>query len=412
MILLGRRCVDQDLDHQLADLLGDARLVVAFGRDHRRAAGADPQRLEGTGHRVGGELAATGTEAGAGDALELVQFLVAHVARVVGADRLEDVEDGDVAAVPVARGDRAAVEQDRGHVEPGQRHRAAGDRLVAGAEGDDRVELVPAGHQLDRVGDHLATDQRGLHPLSPHRHPVGDGDGVELHRRSAGREHTLLDVLGQGAQPEVAGHRLGPGVGDPDRRPAQRVVVEADPLHVSARVGAVGAVEDGGRAGSGEGGLSAVRTHARNLLGVLGHTREHLAALRAPEIPNVGSGEAEGIDRTRAGADATQASAHRLGGHDPGLARSLQRLVAVRQERRQRRGMSAARAVRGAIRMPLAGNLDQPFAIEEEVDQVLAMAAGDDDRLRSQLRACRGRDPPGLPPRPARSSRGPRGCSE
>ena len=47
---------------------------------------------------------------------------------------------------------------------------------------------------------------------------------------------------------EVAGHRLGPGVGDPDRRPAERVVVEADPLHVGARVGAVGAVEDGGRA--------------------------------------------------------------------------------------------------------------------------------------------------------------------
>ena len=259
--------VGEDPDHQLADFLGDGVLVVVFGRDHRRAAGADPQRLEGAGHRVGGELAAAGAGAGAGDALQLVQFLIAHVARVVGADRLEDVEDGDVAAVPVAGGDRAAVEQDRGDVEPGQRHRAAGDRLVAGAEGDDRVELVAAGHQLDRVGDHLAADQRGLHPLGAHRHPVGDGDGVELHRRAAGGADALFDVLGQGAEVEVAGHRLGPGVGDPDRRPAEGVVVEPDALHVGARVGAVGAVEDGRRAGTGKLGLSAVRAHGRNLQG-------------------------------------------------------------------------------------------------------------------------------------------------
>ena len=236
--------LDEDVQHQLADPLGDGPLVVVFGGHHRRAAGADPEGLEGTGHRVGGELAAAGPGAGARHALQLMQFLVAHVACVVGADRLEDVEDGDVAPVPVAGGDRAAVEDDRRNVEPGQRHRAARDRLVAGAEGDDRVELVAARHQLDRVGDHLAADQRGLHPLSAHRHPVGDGDGVELHRCAARRAHPLLDVLGEAAQMEVAGHRLRPGVGDPDRRPAERVVVEPDPLHVGARVGAVGPVED------------------------------------------------------------------------------------------------------------------------------------------------------------------------
>ena len=225
---------------------------LVFGGHHRRAAGADPQRLEGAGHRVGGELTAAGAGAGTGHALELVQFLVGHVAGVVGADRLEDVEDRHVAAVPVARSDRAAVEQHRGHVEPGQRHRATGDRLVAGADRDDRVELVAARHQLDRVGDHLATDQRGLHPLGAHRHPVGDGHGVELHRRAAGRPHALLDVLGEAAQVEVAGHRLGPGVGDADRRPTERLVVEADALHVGARVGAVGPVEDGAGARPGQ----------------------------------------------------------------------------------------------------------------------------------------------------------------
>src|SRR5260221_693801 len=138
--------------------LGDGSLLLAFGRHHRRAAGDDPQPLEGTGHRVGGELASAGAGAGTDDALELVQFLVGHLAGGVGADRLEDVDDGHIAAVPAARSDRAAVEQDRRHVEPGQCHRTARDRLVASAEADDRIELVAAGHHLDRVGDHLAAD--------------------------------------------------------------------------------------------------------------------------------------------------------------------------------------------------------------------------------------------------------------
>ena len=63
----------------------------------------------------------------------------------------------------------------------------------------------------------------------------------------AARTPSLI-VLGEAAQVEVAGHRLDPGVGDADRRPAERLVVEADPLHVGAGVGALGPVEDAGRA--------------------------------------------------------------------------------------------------------------------------------------------------------------------
>ena len=364
----------EDVDHQLADFLGDRLLVVVFGRDHRRAAGADPQRLEGAGHRVGGELAAAGAGAGAGDALQLVQFLVGHVAGVVGADRLEDVEDGDVAAVPVAGGDRAAVEQHRGHVEPGQRHRAAGDRLVAGAEGDDRVELVAARHQLDRVGDHLAADQRGLHPLRPHRHPVGDGDGVELHRRAAGGAHPLFDVLGQRPQVEVAGHRLGPGVGDPDRRPAERVVVEPDPLHVGARVGAVGAVEDdrGARAGKLGRGVA-------------------VGAHRPKSTERVSSASLRGCERDRRRrpgrprADPAQPVADRFGGE---LARAPRRPASGRSRARGRRparrsGCSPSRGRRRpGCRSP--GISTDLAAVVEDVDHLVAVAAGDHGGLRAQ----------------------------
>ena len=59
-----------------------------------------------------------------------------------------------------------------------------------------RVERA-AGDQLDRVGDDLAADQRGLHPCGAHRDAVGDRDRVELHRRAAGRPDPLLDVLGE-----------------------------------------------------------------------------------------------------------------------------------------------------------------------------------------------------------------------
>ncbi len=54
----------------------------------------------------------------------------------------------------------------------------------------------------------------------------------------------VLDLLGEAAQVEVARHRLGPGVGDADDRPLQRVVVEADALQVRARRRPVRAVED------------------------------------------------------------------------------------------------------------------------------------------------------------------------
>ena len=171
--------------------------------------------------------------------------------------------------------DRAAVEHQAGHVEPGQRHHAARDRLVAAREGDHGVEHVAAGDQLDRVGDHLAADQRGLHALGAHRDAVGDRDGVELHRGAAGGADALLDLLGQAAQVEVAGHRLGPGVGDADDRPLQGLVVEADALQVGARLRPVRAVEDDPAAAAGVAAAHFVRE------------RDLAAALPLGEAPQV-----------------------------------------------------------------------------------------------------------------------------
>ena len=124
------------------------------------ARGRDAEALDGDGHRVRREVAGARARAGAGDELQRVELVAADQAALFGADRLPDVLDRDVAR---AGAHRAAVEDDRGLVEPGERHQRGGHGLVAADEAHERVEVVRVGHQLDRVGDHLARDERRAH---------------------------------------------------------------------------------------------------------------------------------------------------------------------------------------------------------------------------------------------------------
>ena len=66
--------------------------------------------------------------------------------------------------------------------EPAEHHGHGGDGLVAAGDGHDAVEHVAARHELDRVGDDLAADERALHALGAHRDAVGDRDRVDLDR--------------------------------------------------------------------------------------------------------------------------------------------------------------------------------------------------------------------------------------
>ena len=166
----------------------------------------------------------------------------------VGADRFEDVLDGDVAIVPAARRDRAAVEHEAGNVEARQRHHRGGNRLVAADQHHQRVEQVAARDQLDRVGDDLAADERGPHALAAHGDAVGDRDGVELERRAAGLADPVLHVHGQIAQVIVAGTDLDPGVGDADERLPQILVGQAGGAQHRPRRRPAGAVGQRGAA--------------------------------------------------------------------------------------------------------------------------------------------------------------------
>ena len=189
----------------------------------------------------------------------------AHRARRVRADRLEHVLDRDVRILVAPGRDRAVVKGETGQVEPGEGHHGGRDRLVAADEADEAVEQVASHDELDRVGDHLARDERRAHALGSHRDAVGDGDRVELHRRPAGVADAPLDVLGERALVQVARHRLDPARRDADERPREVLVGEAGALQHRARAGAVGAV--GERSAVALGGIG------RTVVRVLGHVR-------------------------------------------------------------------------------------------------------------------------------------------
>ena len=77
-------------------------------------------------------------------------------------------------------------------VEAGGGHQHRRDRLVAAAQSDEAVEALGEHDGLHRVGDHLATDQRGAHALVAHRDAVRHGDRAELHREPTGLADAAL----------------------------------------------------------------------------------------------------------------------------------------------------------------------------------------------------------------------------
>ena len=210
----------------VADLVGCRRA----GRIGQRQA----DRLGDGRHGVGGELAAAGAGRRTSDLLEELEVVVGHLADRVQADRLEHVDDRHVAALEGAGEDRAAIDEDGGHVEAAHRHHHAGQGLVAAGEADQRVVAVAAHGELDRIGDHLARHQRGLHALVAHGNAVGHRDGDELARRPGGGGNAPLYGLRLAHQGDVAGRRLVPAGSHPDEglmdllgRETHRIVIRA-----------------------------------------------------------------------------------------------------------------------------------------------------------------------------------------
>ena len=132
------------------------RLVGMRGRNvvhaHRRQA----QHGQDHRHRVGGELAATGPGAGTGGLFDLGQTGIVQRAGRVSANRFEHVLDRQGLVAQPARHDRAAIEDAARHIHTGQGHGGGRNGLVAPDQDDNTIQAMPAGRQLDRVGDDLA----------------------------------------------------------------------------------------------------------------------------------------------------------------------------------------------------------------------------------------------------------------
>ena len=155
---------------------------------------------------------------GQADLLERLELGVVDRADRMLADRLEHVDHGHVAVVEAPGQDGAAIHEDRRHVQPDHRHHEPGQRLVAAGEPDQRVIGMAAHGELDRIGDHLARDQRALHALVTHGNAVGHGDRRELARRAARLGDAALGGLRLAAECDVAGRGLVPGRDHADER--------------------------------------------------------------------------------------------------------------------------------------------------------------------------------------------------
>ncbi len=172
------------------------------------------------------------------------KFRIAHLSRDVCADGFVDVLNRHVFAAITAGSDRASVEHDAGKIHARQRHGRGGNGLITADDADDGVEHLSAANEFDRVGDEFTADQRRAHAFCAHGLAVGDGDGVELHGRSARFPNALFHFRRQAAQMKVAGHGFDPGVGHADQRTAEVGVGVSNSLVHRARSGAPGAFSD------------------------------------------------------------------------------------------------------------------------------------------------------------------------
>ena len=208
----------QQIHHRPARLQGpDIPLLI-----RRRRTGGIGQRqanhLGNAGHGIGGELAATGASARAGMLLKFEQLLIAHHAGGMLAHRLEHIHHRHIAAMMMARHDRAAIHEDAGHIQPHHGHHHARQRFVASRQPHHRVIAMAAHGQFNRIGNHITADEAGLHALMAHGNAIRHRDGGEFARAGAGLAHALLGRLRLAGEGDIAGCGLIPAGGNTHQR--------------------------------------------------------------------------------------------------------------------------------------------------------------------------------------------------
>ena len=233
-------------DRKRAGALGGGALRLQLvGRDEAVADAREAEAVERDRHRVRGEVAGAGSGTRTAWRSSSSSSARGNQAALLGADRLPDVLDRHFATAQPSGPHRAAVDDDGGLVDARERHQRGRRRLVAADDADERVEVVCAHHQLDRVGDHLARDQRRAHARRRLRLVVGDRDRVERERDAAGRRHAVRDAAGELELVQVARHRARPRRRDADDRAVEPRRVDAHRAEVGASRCALGSGGEG-----------------------------------------------------------------------------------------------------------------------------------------------------------------------
>ena len=231
---------------------GLALQLVLVRRHERIPYARDSQAVDRDGHRVRGEVSGARACAWTSEALELVEVLARHEPAFLGPHRLPHVLDCHFAFAPAAGAHRTVVDEHRGLVHACERHQRGRHRLVATDNTHQPVEIMRMNHQLDRVGDHLARDQRRPHTGGSLRLVVGNRDRVEAKRKAARSGHATAHAVGELALVEVAGHCSRPRRRDADDRSAEPRRVDAHSPEVGARRRTLGALEQPGAGPSAE----------------------------------------------------------------------------------------------------------------------------------------------------------------
>ena len=162
----------------------------------RRAVGQrKSERLDRTGHRVGGVHPAAGTRTRNRTGLDRFELGIRVLAVGMFAHRFKHRNDIEIFFLPLqrraTRQNRAAVNKHRRTVHTRHRHHAGRHVFVASADRHKAVHPFAADHRLDRVGNDLTRNKRVLHAFGTHRDAVGNRNGVEDYPLAARRVHTL-----------------------------------------------------------------------------------------------------------------------------------------------------------------------------------------------------------------------------
>ena len=110
-------------------------LFVILRRHRRRVRQTHAHRFDGRGHRIRREHPPARPDSRTGMPLHFQQLRPVDSPRAVFAHRFERADHGEIFAVQPPGLDRAAINEDRGNIQPRDRHHRAGHVLVAAADG-------------------------------------------------------------------------------------------------------------------------------------------------------------------------------------------------------------------------------------------------------------------------------------